>query len=136
MIGYYIPSGPTLLIGLQMTIPEDLDHVAWYGRGPGECYVDSKQANRVGVYSCLVDELYVPYVYPQENGNRTDVRWVSLTNTRGMGLLAIGIPMLNFSAHRFSTQDFEKAQHTCDLVPRDEITLNLDYQHHGLGSAS
>ena len=134
-----IPKGefPVLpRIGLQMTVPEDLDHVSWYGRGPGECYVDSKQANRVGVYSCLVDDLYVPYVYPQENGNRTDVRWVSLANLRGMGLLAIGIPMLNFSAHRFTTQDFEKAQHTCDLVPRDEITLNLDYRHHGLGSAS
>ena len=122
-------------IGLQMTLPGELDRVSWYGRGPGECYVDSKQANRVGVYSCRVDDLYVPYVYPQENGNHTDVRWVSLVNTRGMGLMAV-MPNLNFSAHRFTTQDIEAAQHTCDLIPRDEITLNLDYRHHGLGSAS
>ena len=122
-------------IGLQMTMPGELDHVSWYGRGPGECYIDSKQANRTGVYSCTVDDLYVPYVYPQDNGNRTDVRWVSLTNTRGMGLLAV-MPCLNFSAHRFSTEDIEKALHTCDLTPRDEITLNLDYRHQGLGSAS
>jgi beta-galactosidase/evolved beta-galactosidase subunit alpha len=52
-----------------------------------------------------------------------------------MGLLTV-MPNLNFSAHRFTTQDLENAQHTCDLVPRDEITLNLDYRHHGLGSAS
>ena len=122
-------------IGLQMTLPKELNHVSWYGRGPGECYVDSKQANRVGVYSCMVDDLYVPYVYPQDNGNRTDVRWVSLTNTRGMGLLAV-MPDLNFSASRFTTEDLENAMHTCDLIPRDEITLNLDYRHHGLGSAS
>ncbi len=123
-------------IGLQMMLPRGLDHVSWYGRGPGECYIDSKQANRIGVYSCMVDELYVPYVYPQDNGNRTDVRWVNLTNTRGMGLICVGMPLLDFSAHRFSTEDLEKAEHTCDLVPRDEITLNLDYRHHGLGSAS
>lgn len=122
-------------IGLQMTLPEELDHVSWYGRGPGECYIDSKQANPVGVYSCMVDDLYTPYVYPQDNGNRTDVRWVSFTNTRGMGLLAV-MPILNFSAHRFTTEDFDKAQHTYELVPRDEITVNLDYRHHGLGSAS
>jgi len=122
-------------IGLQMTLPGKLDHVSWYGRGPGECYVDSKQANRVGVYSCMVDDLYTPYVYPQDNGNRTDVRWVSFTYTSGLGLVAV-MPNLNFSAHRFTTQDIEKAQHTCDLIPRDEITLNLDYRHHGLGSAS
>ena len=122
-------------IGLQMILPGEFDHVSWYGRGPGENYVDSKQASRIGVYSCMVDDLYVPYVYPQDNGNRTDVRWVSLTDTRGMGLLAV-MPCLNFSAHRFTTEDIEKAVHTCDLFPRDEITLNLDYQHHGLGSAS
>ncbi len=133
-----IPKGdlPVLpRIGLQMTLPEELDHVSWYGRGPGECYIDSKQANRIGVYSCMVDDLYVPYVYPQDNGNRTDVRWVSFTNTRGMGLLAV-MPDLNFSASRFTTNDLENAMHTCDLDPRDEITLNLDYRHHGLGSAS
>jgi len=134
-----IPKGefPVLpRIGLQMTLPEELNNVSWYGRGPGECYVDSRQAGRVGIYSCRVEDLYVPYVYPQDNGNRTDVRWVALTNLRGMGLLAVGMPLLNFSAHRFSTEDLEKARHTCDLVPRDEITLNLDYRHQGLGSAS
>ncbi len=123
-------------IGLQMTLPESLDHVMWLGRGPGESYPDSKQAGKVGLWRASVDELYTPYVFPQENGNRADVRWVSLTNTRGMGLLASGCPELNFSAHRFTTIDLENARHTHELPDRREITLNLDYRQDGLGSCS
>ena len=78
----------------------------------------------------------MPYVYPQENGNRTDVSWVALTNARGVGLFAQYDAPANFSAHRFSTEQFTEAKHTSDLVPEDEITLNLDYRQHGLGSAS
>ncbi|NLA59303.1 MAG: DUF4981 domain-containing protein, partial [Firmicutes bacterium] len=123
-------------IGLQMIMPLDFSRVSWYGRGPGESYVDSKLANRFGVYACSVEDLYVPYVYPQENGNRTDVFWVALTDLRGVGLFAAGDRPLNFSAHRFSTEDLEKARHTDELVWKDEIYLNIDYRHHGLGSGS
>lgn len=123
-------------IGLQMTVPSAMENVSWFGRGPGESYADSKQAARISLYKAELDNLYTPYVYPQENGNRTDVTWVSLADTRGSGLLAIGTPTLNFSAHRFTTMDLEKARHTYELDPRDEITLNLDYRQNGLGSAS
>ncbi|MCX6345988.1 MAG: DUF4981 domain-containing protein [Armatimonadetes bacterium] len=121
-------------IGLTMALPLELDNISWFGRGPGESYSDSKQAGRFGVYKMGIDDLYTPYVFPQENGNRSDVRWVTLTNKRGAGILAAGQPTINFSAHRFSASDFEKARHTCELVPRDEIILNLDYAQHGLGS--
>ena len=149
---------PTLpRIGLQLTLPKELEHVQWYGRGPGESYIDSKHANRVGVWSRGVDELLTPYVRPQDNGNRMDVRWVALSNVRGVGLLASAANMggedvaatgaatapaatapnlLNFSAHRFFPEDFEKARHRTDLVPRDEIVLHLDWRHQGLGSNS
>lgn len=123
-------------IGLQMTLPMDLDNAAWYGRGPGENYADSKQACPIGRYAMPVLDLYTPYVYPQENGNREDVRWVALTNGRGVGLYAQGLPQLNFSAHYFSTRDLEKAKHTNELELAQEITLNLDYQQCGLGSGS
>ena len=123
-------------IGLQMVLPSELTQVQWYGRGPGESYVDSKLANRFGVYACQVDDLYFPYVYPQENGNRTDVHWVSLASLRGMGIFATADVPLNFSAHRFSTEDLEKARHTDELVWREEIFLNLDYRQNGLGSGS
>lgn len=123
-------------IGLQMTLPDAFHNVSWLGLGPGETYVDSKQAGRFGRYNMTVDDLYTPYIFPQENGNRSDVRWVALTNLRGSGLLAIGQPLIDFSAHRFGTMDLEIARHTHELVLRDEITLNLDYRQNGIGSGS
>ncbi len=135
-----VPEGewpPTLpKIGLELEIPGDLDQAAWYGLGPGEAYPDSREAQRVGVYAMSVDELWTPYVVPQENGNRMDVRWVTLTNLRGVGLAAFGEPTLNFSAYRFATMDIEEAKHPTELTPRGVITLNLDYRQRGLGTAS
>jgi len=88
------------------------------------------------VYRSTVDGLFTPYVYPQENGNRTDVRWVSMADSSGLGLLAAGSPVLEFSARRYTDQDLEQAQHMTELKPRDYITLNLDYRQNGLGSNS
>ncbi|GIO34786.1 MULTISPECIES: beta-galactosidase subunit alpha [Paenibacillus] len=129
---------PSMLpkIGLQLEIPGDMEHVRWYGRGPGESYSDSKEAGRFGVYRNTVDGLFTPYVYPQENGNRTDVRWVSIADESGIGLLAAGAPVLEFSARRYTDADLEAAQHMSDLVPREFIALNLDYRQNGLGSNS
>lgn len=123
-------------IGLQMTIPSDLTQVSWFGRGPGESYVDTKQAARVGRYACSVDELYTPYVYPQENGNRSEVRWATFSDLRSRGFTVVGRPQLNFSAHRFTTQDLDQARHPYELPRRDEITLNLDLAQNGIGTAS
>lgn len=123
-------------IGLQMKLPYEMSRVKWYGRGPGESYIDSKEANPFGIYNSTVDELYTPYVYPQDNGNRTDVKWVSFTDERGMGFVTIAEDNLNFSAHYYTTEDIEKAKHRTDLKKRDLITLNIDYKHHGLGSNS
>lgn len=123
-------------IGLQMQVPGDLDRVKWYGRGPGENYSDSKEACPIGVYANTVDGLSTPYIYPQENGNRTDVRWVSITDASGLGLLAAGAPVLEFSARHYTDLDLEEAKHASELVPRDFITLNLDYRQNGLGSNS
>lgn len=123
-------------VGIQTYIPSRFKFVVWSGRGPGESYIDSKEANRFGIYRSKIDNLYTPYVRPQENGNRTDVNWVALTDIRGNGVLITGDHPLNFSAHWFTTEDLDKAKHTCELKKRDFITLNVDYKHHGLGSAS
>lgn len=122
-------------IGLQFYLKKAFDQVDWYGRGPGESYVDSKLANRVGRWSAPVKELFTPYVVPQENGNRTDVKWVSLTTESGAGLLAAG-DLFNFSAHHYTTEILENARHTIDLAEQDFIEFNLDHQQNGLGSAS
>ena len=123
-------------IGLELVLPGEFIQVSWFGRGSGESYRDSKLANKFGLYSKEVSELHTPYVYPQENGNRTDVKWVSITNLRGVGLFAAGDPHLNFSAHNYSQEDLERAKHTVDLPKREQVFLKLDHQHHGLGSNS
>lgn len=127
---------PLPRIGLQMTMPGEYNNFTWYGCGPHETYCDRRTGARVGVYSGTVDEQYVPYIMPQENGNKTDVRWVALTNDKGIGLLAVGMPLLNVSAHHFTTEDLTKAKHTYELRRRDDITLNLDYKQCGLGNGS
>ncbi len=123
-------------IGLVMALPKTFDNVTWFGRGPGECYPDSKQAGRFGRYEMTVDDLYFPYVFPQENGNRADVSWATFDNGQGAGLRVEGDPTINFSAHRFTAHDLDKAAHPFELVPRPEIALHLDYRQTGLGSAS
>jgi len=123
-------------IGLQMRLPGGYEQFTWYGRGPHETYVDRKEGAQAGVYSGTLDEQYVPYVVPQENGNKTEVRWVALTNSEGLGLLVVGMPLLEVSAHHYTTEDLTAARHTHELKRRDDVTLNLDYAQSGLGSAS
>lgn len=122
--------------GMTLRLGKEFDRVQWYGRGFHENYIDRKESARIGVYSARVQELYVPYITPQENGNRSDVRWASLTNLRGEGLLVIGEPTFNFSAHHYTAQDFTNAWHTYDLKQRNETIVNIDYEFTGLGSAS
>jgi beta-galactosidase len=128
---------PLPRLGLRLALPAELDRVTWFGAGPGEAYRDSRQAARIGRYTSTVDELQTPYVYPQENGNRTDVRWVRLTDSSGAGLRAVAEEStLDFTARRWTSEQLDAARHTTDLVPGDRIWVTLDHAHHGLGSAS
>ncbi|MCU4742717.1 glycoside hydrolase family 2 TIM barrel-domain containing protein [Natronoglomus mannanivorans] len=130
----HVPTLPR--IGLELEVAGGLDRATWYGRGPGECYRDSKRANLLGRYERDVADLHTPYVRPQENGNRTDIRWVALTDGGGIGLHASGDGLSDFVAHRYTTADLEAADHRNDLPERDEITLRLDHAHNGIGSGS
>ena len=127
---------PLPRLGLQLRLPGSLDRFAWYGRGPHESYVDRKESARIGLYLGTVQEQYVPYIYPQENGNKTDVRWAAITDVRGMGLLVTGMPLVNVSAHHYTPEDLAAATHAHELVRRDETIVNLDHAQAPLGSAS
>ena len=127
---------PLMKVGLQMAIPDDFANVTWYGKGPGEAYPDTCQAQRVDVYESSVDDLWFPYVVPQENGNRSDVRWVMLARQDGAGIRVAGAPTLNFSASYFEQDNITDAKHPDELVRLDSIMLNLDNKHRGIGSAS
>jgi beta-galactosidase len=119
--------------GMQMAIPGQFSTMTWLGRGPHENYWDRKTGAAVGLYSGPVAEQGHVYARPQENGNRTDVRWLALTNDDGAGLLAVGMPLLSVSAWPYSSEDLEKATHINELPRRDFVTVNLDYKQMGVG---
>lgn len=123
-------------IGLVMTLPPALELFTWFGRGPHENYVDRKEGAKVGLYTSTVTDQYVAYGMPQENGNKSDVRWATLTDGKGFGLQISGDSLLNLSAHHFTAADLTAAHHTYALPHRPEITLNIDYAQCGLGNAS
>ncbi|WP_410670278.1 glycoside hydrolase family 2 TIM barrel-domain containing protein [Amycolatopsis sp. cmx-4-68] len=123
-------------LGVAMAVPGTLGTAEWFGGGPGEAYPDSRRAARIGRFSSSVDGLQTPYVFPQENGNRTAVRWARLTAPDGTGLRIDGDPAFDFTARRWTAAALEAARHTTDLVPDDVVHLTLDVAQHGLGSAS
>jgi beta-galactosidase len=119
--------------GMQMEIPHEFHTMTWYGRGPHETYWDRKTAAAIGIYSGPVEEQIHQYVRPQENGNKTDVRWVALTSKEAKGLMAVGMPLLSVSAWPYTMQDLENARHIHEPKRRGNITVNLDYKQMGVG---
>jgi len=119
--------------GMQMSLPSGFERVTWLGPGPHESYTDRKDAP-VGVYSGRVDEqFYQHYTEPGETGNKADVRWLALVNSKGVGLIAIGQPLLSVNALHFGTADLNAGKHAFQLPRRDYITLNLDLIQQGVG---
>ncbi|MCA0900805.1 glycoside hydrolase family 2 TIM barrel-domain containing protein [Microbulbifer agarilyticus] len=125
-------------IGSNFQMPVEFDQVTYYGRGPHENYWDRKTSSFIGIYQGVVEDLAYDYIRPQENGNRSDLRWAALTNSAGIGLKISGTPSFDFSAHHQPLSDFdpgiEKAQrHYTDIVKRDLVNVNVDYKQTGVG---
>ena len=124
-------------LGLNMRISGSLNQVDWLGRGPFENYLDRKTAAFVGKYHTTTDEMYVPYVRPQENGYRTDVKWVSINDGKSVGIYFEGTPNLGFSALPYTYDDLKgyvQAGKHGNLLQKQSFTdLNLDYLQSGVG---
>ncbi len=127
-------------IGMAMTLNHDYNNFKWFGRGPFESYCDRKTAANVGLYESDVWSQYFPYIRPQENGNKTDVRRVALTNCDGVGLLAIAHnDFLNTSAYRFPYSDLDAKllrksdRHTYDISKKNVVHWNIDLKQTGVG---
>jgi len=124
--------------GMFITLQGEYDNMKWFGRGPVENYQDRNTASLVGFYSSKVADQFVPYVRPQETGNKTDVRWLSLTNSSGKGLKFSGMPLLSISALHFTMEDLDPGLkklniHPADLEPRKQVNVNLDLAQMGVG---
>ncbi len=140
-----IPEIPRM--GMQLQLPEEFMNLRWLGRGPQENYIDRKTAADVGIYESTVDDQYVPYIRPQENGYKTDTRWLTLTDENGIGILVSGNPPICFAALKNIHDDFESPgklsqyrkdarsanTHTIDIKPRELINLNVDLGQMGVG---
>ncbi len=124
-------------IGVVMRLSRTLDRFQWSGRGPHENYADRKESAHIGLWSGTVDEQFVPYVRPQDNGNKEDVRCLTLTDSSGRGLRVVAMrDPIAASALRFTAADLAAARHVHELRPRDEIVLSLDARQSGLGNSS
>jgi beta-galactosidase len=135
-----VPEGdwpcPWPRLGLRMAVPGGLRRVEWFGRGPGEAYADTGRAARVGRFAATVEELQTPYLYPQENGNRHDVRWATVADGGGRGIRFEGEPTFDLTVRPWTSEHLDQARHPTDLVPDDRVWVNLDLAQQGIGSAS
>jgi beta-galactosidase len=120
-------------LGMQTQLAGDYDMVTWYGRGPQETYWDRCSGAAVGRYQAPVEEQIHRYVRPQENGNKTDVRWLALTSKDRQGLLAVGMPLLYAGAWPYRMADLENGKHIYEPQDQGIVTLNLDYRQMGVG---
>jgi len=124
--------------GNNFIINKEFEHVNWLGKGPFENYQDRNTAALVGNYKAKVSDLYFPYIRPQENGYKTENRWVTFTNENGEGIKITAPNYFGFSAHNQYNSDFDagdkkQQRHTTDIKKRDFVNINIDHQQMGVG---
>jgi beta-galactosidase len=123
-------------VGTVLEVVPGMERVEWFGIGPVETYPDRRRGGRVGRWRSTVDEQYVPYVRPQENGGHADVRWLELRGGDGRGIrIELDRPR-QVSATHFRATDLAAATHDVELMARAETVVHLDAAHRGLGTAS
>lgn len=120
-------------VGMQCGIRRANDNITWFGRGLLENYVDRRTGFFAGIWSQPIAQFLEPYVYPQENGNRTDVRWMHLHDAKNSGLLVVADSLLSMSAWPYTQQNIVEAKHTNKLKDAGYLTLNIDLVQMGVG---
>jgi beta-galactosidase len=127
-------------IGMKMQLLVKYENLEYYGRGPMENYWDRNYCANVGRYYSKVKDQYTPYVRPQENGHRTDTRWLALYDDKKGGLLIEADSLIEFNALNNPVEDFDAGpdkdanlRHINDIVPQDLVELNIDYKMMGVG---
>ena len=124
-------------IGLKMILPGSLERLQWFGRGAHESYPDRKMGAEIGLYQSTVEKQEQAYVFPQEMGNKEEVRWISLLDEKGEGLMFTSENnTMSASALPYTASDLDSASHTNQLIHRDEVILCLNHRQTGLGNKS
>jgi beta-galactosidase len=124
--------------GMRLAMPGGFETIRWFGRGPQETYWDRCDA-RIDLYESKVDEQLFYYTQLQQSGNKVDVRWAALTNEKGVGLLAVGLPDLSVNALHYTDEDLTsvdndgRPSHLYEVQRREQVYLNLDWRQMGVG---
>lgn len=120
-------------IGNMLTLPKEFDNITWYGKGPEENYIDRQTGYNVGLYKSTVKDFFVDYIKPQETGNRTGTRWVSLTNDAGTGFMVKAENVIEFNALFYTPEQLSNTLHSYMLPKAQNITLRINQRQMGLG---
>jgi beta-galactosidase len=124
---------PLARVGVQFAMPSAYDHIAWFGRGPFESYQDRKGSAHVGLYSGSVADQHFEFVMPQENGNKTDVRWIKVMDRAETGLKVTGEPLLEVNVQDYSQRALNDAKTSHSLARGDKTYVHVDLKQMGLG---
>ena len=124
--------------GMRMVMPESFQKVAYYGRGPIENYIDRNDYTQLGLYSQTVDEQSYSYIRPQENGNRTDIRWWNMLDKSGRGLRISSEAGFEISATHYTQESLDEGNakangHTSSVQKTATVNVSIDKIQMGLG---
>ena len=135
----YRPEGrlPDLArLGLQVTLPKELEHLVWYGMGPDETYPDRLAAVQLGLWQSTVTGAYTHYPKPQDGGSHQQTTMLKLLGSDGHGLCVTSAQGFIFQALHYTPQQLDGAMHDCELQAADDVVLNIDCAQLGIGNSS
>ena len=123
-------------LGLTFEMNDSFDNVSYLGRGDNETYVDRNQSGTIAVYETTPERMFHYYVTPQSTGNRTDTRWMQLTDSKGEGIFVESTRPFQFSVVPFTDENLEKSRHINELSRKGTYTVHLDAEQAGVGTAT
>lgn len=123
---------PLARVGMTTSLPKDFNNLEWYGRGSFESYEDRKDAAFVGLWKGKVEDQYFDYVMPQENGNKTDTRWVKVM-AENSSICFRGIPSINFNIQNYADTALNNSKISHKLQRGDKTYVHIDHKQMGLG---
>ena len=124
--------------GMQMPMPRSFETVEYYGRGPVENYADRNHCTDLGIYRQSVSEQFYPYIRPQENGTKTDIRWWKMLDAAGNGIEAVAAAPFSASALHYTIESLDEGWskrqgHSQEVEEADLTNFCIDKVQAGLG---
>ncbi|WP_199616106.1 beta-galactosidase small subunit [Paenibacillus alkalitolerans] len=120
-------------VGMMFAMDRSFDNFSWFGKGPHENYCDRATGAKLGIYEGKAAEQFVPYLKPQECGNKTEVRWAEITDSDGDGLLIRGCSTVEVNVLPYTPSELEAHDHAYKLPPSDKTVVRVNCRQMGVG---